>query len=32
MADEFPIGKLIDAPNAEALAKTFKDIVPNIYQ
>lgn len=31
MADQFPGGKLIDAPDAKALAKSFKDIVPNIY-
>lgn len=30
IAKNFPVGKLIDAPNAEALAKSFMDIVPNI--
>ena len=33
MANSFPNGQGImsDAPNAEALVKTFIDIVPNIY-
>ena len=31
MASQFPIGKLIDAPNADALEQSFKEINPCIY-
>ena len=31
MADSFPGGKMSVALDAKALAKTFIDIVPNIY-